>query len=80
MTKFCLDPPGDVASGVLSEMILAIEALATFCTDVTFFTRVYDKVQGQLLLSFEGFKAYGANIRSFRIVALLMTGEVILAF
>lgn len=42
-------------------------------------SRVYDKVEGELLLPLEGLEADGAHIRTLRVVRLLVTGEVVLA-
>lgn len=65
---------------MLAKVILAIEALIALGTHVALLTRVNHKVQSELLLALKRLGADGANERALRVVALLVSGEVVLAF
>lgn len=66
-------------SRVLPQVILAIKSLSALVANVSLFARMDDKVQRQLLLPFKGLQANRAHERSFRVVALLVPGQVILS-
>jgi len=73
-----LDPPGNVAPGVLPQVVLAVKALVALRTDVSLLARVNHKVQRELLLPLEGLVADGADEGSLGVVALLVPREMVL--
>lgn len=56
------------------------DTFATFVANMSLLSRVYDKVQSELFLPLEGLHADRANVRSLRVVRLLVTRQVIFAF
>lgn len=53
---------------------------STFITNVPFFTRMNDKMQGQLLLTFKRFQTNRADEWTLRIMGLFVSGEVVFSF
>lgn len=51
--------------------------LAALSADVSLLSRVYDKMQSQLFFALEGLHADSADERSVRIVALLVSSQVV---
>lgn len=51
--------------------------LAALGADVSLLSRVYDKMQSQLFFALEGLHADSADERSVRIVALLVSSQVV---
>lgn len=69
-----------MATGMFSQVVLAVKALPTLCAHLSFFTRVDHKVQVQVLFTFEAFVTHRADEWPVRVVAQFVPLKVLLAF
>lgn len=73
-----LQSPRNVRPGVLAEVVFPVESLAALDAAVLLVPRVDDGMETQLFLPLESLQAV-AQVRPIRVVALLVSGEVVFA-
>lgn len=76
LTSF--ESPRNMRPGVLAQVIFPVKSFPAFNAAVLFVARMDDSVEAQLLLSLESLQAV-AQIRPVWVVALLVSGQMVLA-
>lgn len=64
---------------VAAKNLAPVKSLATFGTNVTFFSRMNDEMEIQLFFSLESFETDCTHVRTFWIMRLFVPREVVLA-